>query len=262
MQKIVPSILSADGSLHLTCPKSWQELAQDEGLMRYVLRLVGCGMYSQEEVCTKLLLHITGIKVVKRIEDKWACTIPVKDENGKRHRQTIYLQAWQVESMIQQLDYVNSYETMDVRLESVQGFKAVDSMLHHVSFGDYLNMEKYYQVFLARQEERWVLKLAQLLYPGGVTEIDVAERTNCIMWFSYVKKAMQPFFPHFFKPAPVSSGKDINWLEQTNAQVRALTEGDITKEAEVYRQDCWRALTELDAKAREAEEFRRKYPNS
>lgn len=44
-----------------------------------------------------------------------------------------------------------------------------------------------------------------------------------------------------------------------NAQIRALTKGDITKEKEVLHLDTWRALTELDALAKEAEEFNRKY---
>jgi hypothetical protein len=44
-----------------------------------------------------------------------------------------------------------------------------------------------------------------------------------------------------------------------NAQIRALTKGDITKEKEVLTMDCWRALTELDAIARETEELNRKY---
>ena len=42
-----------------------------------------------------------------------------------------------------------------------------------------------------------------------------------------------------------------------NAQVRALTDGDVTKEQQVFDTDCWRALTELDQKAREAEEYRK-----
>ena len=49
--------------------------------------------------------------------------------------------------------------------------------------------------------------------------------------------------------------------ESMNAQIRALTKGDITKEKEVLHLDTWRALTELDALAKEAEEFNRKYPN-
>ena len=111
--------------------------------------------------------------------------------------------------------------------------------------------------------------MARLLYPDsrfssgiGISKIDDAEITNCVMWFSYIKKQFSRFFRHFFKPAPVSDGKAVNWLEQMNAQIRALTDGDITKEQAVYDKDCWRALTELDAKANDAEEFRKKYPNT
>jgi hypothetical protein len=43
------------------------------------------------------------------------------------------------------------------------------------------------------------------------------------------------------------------------AQIRALTKGDITKESTVLKMDTWRALTELDALAREYDEFNRKY---
>ena len=39
--------------------------------------------------------------------------------------------------------------------------------------------------------------------------------------------------------------------------IRALTGGDITKEERIMKMDTWRALTELDAKAREAEELRK-----
>ena len=105
-----------------------------------------------------------------------------------------------------------------------------------------------------------ILLFAYSVDGGGVTVIDDAELTNCIMWFSYVKKQFSQLFRHFFKPAP-SGGKNVDWLEQMNAQIRALTDGDITKEDAVLEKDCWRALTELDAKAHEAEKFRKKYPN-
>ena len=42
-----------------------------------------------------------------------------------------------------------------------------------------------------------------------------------------------------------------------NAQIRALTGGDIIKEEAVLSMDTWRALTELDAKAKEVEDIKR-----
>ena len=262
MLTTAPSTLSADGTLCFTCPRSWSEMTQEQ--LRYALHVIGCGMYSSVEGRTLMLLRFCGIVLGRKTPYGWSCHVPVCYRVGRKkpHRHHFYLQSWQVQDMIGQLEYVDSYETMDVRLESIQGFKAVDALLHGVRFWDYLNMEKYYQGYLATKEQRYALGLAQLLYPGGVTFIDDAEMVNCVMWFSYVKKQFSKFFRHFFKPAPVSQGKAVNWLEQMNAQIRALTDGDITKEQAVYDKDCWRALTELDAKAREAAEFRKKYPNT
>ena len=47
--------------------------------------------------------------------------------------------------------------------------------------------------------------------------------------------------------------------EAMNAQIRALTKGDITKEREVLSMDTWRALAELDAQAKEYEELKKQY---
>lgn len=71
-------------------------------------------------------------------------------------------------------------------------------------------------------------------------------------------------FPEFFQPA--GSASDGNLLGTTpssveasmNAQIRALTKGDVTKEAEVLALDTWRALTELNAQAREYKELNAK----
>lgn len=278
MPRIQPSTLSdkygqltSEGVLQLSCPRSWKEMTQEQ--LRYALHVIGCGMYSSVEGRTLMLLRFTGIEVMKKSIGGWACAVPVAKEKGKPKRHFFFLQAWQVQDMIKQLEYVDSYEAFDVRLESIGGFKAVDALLHRVVFQDYLNMEKYYQGYLATKEEKYALGLARLLYPeptptlsparGGekIVSIDDAELTNCVMWFSYVKKQFSKFFRHFFKPAP-EGGKTVNWLEQMNAQIRALTDGDITKERTVLDADCWRALTELDAKAHEAEEFQRKYPKS
>lgn len=259
MPKIALSTLSADGALHLACPRRWSEMTQEQ--LRYALHVIGCGMYSSVEGRTLMLLRFTGIEVAKRMPGSWACTVAVATPEGKTRRHHFFLQAWQVQDMIRQLEYVDSYEDMDVRLESIQGFKAVDALLHGVRFIDYLNMEKYYQGYLTTRRQHYALGLARMLYPGGVTAIDDAELTGCVMWYGHVKQELARHFRHFFKPAP-AGGKAVDWLEQMNAQIRALTGGDITKEQAVYDKDCWRALTELDAKAREAAEFRKKYPKA
>lgn len=258
MQKTAHSTLSADGVLHLTCPRSWAEMTQEQ--LRYAFNVIGSGHWSSVEGRTLMLLRFTGIKVEHKVlDDGWECSVDVVNSRGKRSRHCFVIRNWQLQDFIGQLEYVDSYETMNVRLESIQGHEAVDAMLHGVRFHDYLQMEKYYQGYLQTQKKEYAIGLARHLYPGA-EDADVAEVTCCVMWYSYVKKQLARFFPHFFRPA--GHGKSVDWLEQMNAQIRALTDGDITKEQAVFDKDCWRALTELDAKSREAEELRKKYPKS
>ena len=47
--------------------------------------------------------------------------------------------------------------------------------------------------------------------------------------------------------------------EAMDAQIRALTKGDITKESEILALDTWRALTELNAQAKEYQELKAAY---
>ncbi len=62
------------------------------------------------------------------------------------------------------------------------------------------------------------------------------------------------------KPAGEGESGEIPDMRAVmNAQIRALTGGDVTKEREVLSMDCWRALTELNEKAREQQEFNQKY---
>lgn len=87
----------------------------------------------------------------------------------------------------------------------------------------------------------------------------------CFYWFASVKANFTRLFPHFFTNIPqeksnllgsANLGVGEELRQAMNAQIRALTGGDITKEAAILQMDCWRALTELDAKAQEAQELR------
>lgn len=73
-------------------------------------------------------------------------------------------------------------------------------------------------------------------------------------------------FPDFYQP---TSGDQQNLhgseraigtvlQEAMDAQIRALTKGDITKESEILAMDTWRALTELNAQAKEYKQINEK----
>ena len=85
-------------------------------------------------------------------------------------------------------------------------------------------------------------------------------------WFASLKQYFAMLFPHFFQPMSSDNGGNLlggssnlfaQLRDSTNAQIRALTGGDVTKEEAIKKMDTHRALTELDAKAREAEEYRK-----
>lgn len=254
-----PSI-SSDNTLQLSCPTCWREMTQEQ--LRFTLGLIGSDLHDSVSLRTVMLLEFNGIKVLKRGR-KGAHACSVKLEDGKTQYFDLY--DWQVQDMIGQLGFVEKPEDMDVRLESIQGLKAIEKLLHGLPFIDYLNLEACYQGWLTTKKEHRIEAMGRIMYrtedgssPEGLT-LDEAERANVLFWFFHVKKVMAKAFPHFFKPVNGNASGTYNHLEAFNAQLRALTGGDVTKEKEVKQMDCWRCLTELDAKAREAEEFNRKY---
>jgi len=241
---------SSAEELRLAVPVRWGGLSQEQ--LRYVLTLLAEGIEGVS-LKTCMLIRFTGITVAGRRKDGWKCA------KGKR---VFYLQRWQLVSFIDKLKFIDSLEDMDVRLDGVCGLTAVDALLHGVPFGDYLKMEIAYQGFMQSKEEQPLRSLARLLYRDGEgrtadgTPFSKAELLGAHLWYAHIKKVFAAEFPDLFRPAPEGGAGDYDTLAATNAQIRALSDGDITKEEAVLMADTWRALTELDAKAREAKEMK------
>lgn len=248
---------SDNATLHLTAPRSWAELTPTQ--WRYTLTMMCYRM--PLEVKVLMLLRFCGIEVVRQERTGLFRCNHIAD-GGKK---VVYLQGWQVQQLIHTFDFIDSYETYTVELDSVGGLKAVDALLHEVPFYDYLVLEKLYNGFLRNRNNTGLLeKMGHIMYPKdkehkGTQHFDEWQRLHVFLWYSYIKKELARFFPNFFQPATGASVKvtERMVLSQTDVQMRALTGGDITKEEEIGHMDCWRALTELDAKAREAAETRK-----
>ena len=174
---------------------------------------------------------------------------------------------WQVVSALQQLAFLGDFAPKPVRISSLQGASAATADLQGVAFADYLACENYYQGFLHTQSLDCLNNMAHLLYPrlSDKVQLNKAELLSVFYWFASIKANFTRLFPHFFTPiaqeksnllANAESNVGEELRQAMNAQIRALTGGDITKEDAILQMDCWRALTELDAKARETEEMR------
>lgn len=77
---------------------------------------------------------------------------------------SITIQAWQIEYLIKQFDFIDTYVGMGVRLDDVRRLHAVDVNLHGVRFADYLSAEKYYQAYCLNKDDRFLVSLARELY--------------------------------------------------------------------------------------------------
>ena len=257
-----PSFSDADASVSLTAPKSWAELSQEK--LHYVLCLLTT-FENAVVVKTYMLIRFSGINVVSKDRYGWICYFRPAWWKRKRF---FSIQTWQIQGLLEQLDYIDSYENMDVRLDRIGRFHAVDVLLHGVRFLDYLNAEKYFQAYNVSHDELMIRKLAGVLYSDkrgrkrSYLKLSAAETLGTYLWYAHVKSVFSREFPNFFKKLPADETADFDVLKAMNTQIRALTDGDVTKEKEIYNIDCWRALTELDQKAREAEEFNKRLKNN
>ena len=249
-------------------PSSWAELSEDQ--LRYVLSVMSIH-HDRIVIKCYLLARFCGLTVHKYTRTGWKCSVKCGEsgengdaKTGKVCERVLYISAAEILSLLRNFDFIDKFtDFRPLQRASDVLLTAVDSMLHDVSFYDYLNIEKNYQLFMLNQEDKFLQKMAHLMYrteDGSADEtahFEPYELLGVFMWFSSVKEYFAANFTHFFKPAREGGElrrEDI--LPAMQAQIRALTDGDVTKQQAVYNTDCWAALTELDNKAREAEEFK------
>lgn len=249
-------------------PSSWAELSEEQ--LRYVLSVMSI---HHDHIVIKcyLLARFCGLTVHKYTRTGWKCSVKCDEsgengdsKTGKVRERVLYISAAEILSLLKNFDFIDKFtDFRPLQRASDVLLTAVDSMLHDVSFYDYLNIEKNYQLFMLNQEDRFLSKMAHLMYrteDGSADEtahFEPYELLGVFLWFSSVKEYFAANFTHFFKPAREGGElRRVDILPAMQAQIRALTDGDVTKQQAVYNTDCWAALTELDNKAREAEEFK------
>ena len=252
----------ATGSKHirvnLEVPKSWEELCQEQ-LKYYYFVLTMC--QSAAEVKTYCLCRWSGLEVLYPFGMGFMC----------RHEgREFLLKPQQVAAAIQSLDWTDTLPTRPVRLERIGKYRALPADFQEVPFETFIICDNLYQGYLSAKADQLLDDLARVLYQSAKVKPDPAERVGVFYWFASLKEMFARQFNHFFQPLTAQS--DGNMFDQgksqyeiiyhaVNAQIRALTKGDVTKEKEVLAIDTWRALTELNALAKEYDDFNKKYPN-
>ncbi len=239
----------------LSLPSSWEELTTEQ--RRYVYFLLSQG-YSTESIRAFCLLRWGGIEVVAS-QGQQKFLVKFELQYG-------VLSAAQLAAAAKELAFLDYLPQTPSLPKEIGGHQHLPADLRGVPFETFLALENLYQGFLQTQKQDLIRLMATMIYQSKNIKIDEVQSIEIFYWFASLKQMLRNRFSHFFQPmAPGANGNLLGTSpdmsrqlqDSMDAQIRALTKGDITKEAEVLQLDTWRALTELNAQAKEFEELRR-----
>ena len=244
-------------TLNIKVPTSWQQLTDCQLL--YFFRQLATDK-PMAEIQTLCLCQWANILV--------RCRLYAGVYLVQHAKQQAVLTLHQFVCAITTLDYLKSFPLYPVRIRKIGKATAIAADFQGVPFSTFISTDNYYQGFLHTHNTELLRDAATLLYPRIKRKhLTTAHCLSIFYWLASLKQYLARLFPHFLTPC---ASTPTNLLGDTqsiadkvrsamNAQIRALTGGDITKEQAVLAMDTWRALTELDAKAKEAEEIRKTY---
>lgn len=240
-------------SINFTVPESWATMSDKQ--LRYVYQLIAED-FSTDEVKTLFLLKWSGAKLIGR------------QYNGAylmKYGKTMFeVTPLTLAELLVNLDWLGSPPNVPVRPEKINRRQALPADFQGVPFESFIVCDNYYQGYLQTQQDYLLDELGRVMYQDEKLNFLPWQRVAILYWMLALKDLFARQFPDFFQPA--GSATDGNLLGSTpasveasmNAQIRALTKGDVTKEAEVLALDTWRALTELNAQAKEYKELNAK----
>lgn len=240
-------------SINFIIPGSWVEMSDKQ--LRYVYQLMADN-FSTDEVKTLFLLKWSGTKVIGR-QDSGSYLV-------KLGKQMFELTPLTLAELLVNLDWLGATPTSPVRPSKMNRRQALAADFQGVPFETFIVCDNYFQGYLQTQQDYLLDEIGRVVYQDAKLSFQPWHRIAIFYWMVALKDLFARQFPEFFQPA--GSASDGNLLGSTpstveasmNAQIRALTKGDVTKEAEVLALDTWRALTELNAQAREYKELNAK----
>lgn len=259
-------------TIDLKVPTRWDDLTQEQ--LRFLFDSMvahnrayastpfrSASDYSQQifaMVAVQCILHWQHIRIICRYGDGYL----MRQADGTEFAATPAI----IAGLVPFFDWVKQFPDFPVRLNSIGKHDAVPSdVIYAISFEQWLACENYWQRFQADNSDEYLLAMAQILYESKKIKPTPGELLGVFYWWGAVKNLTSSMFPNFFRPADAAQGGSAPQLDfdtlrrSVDSQIRALTKGDITKEKEILSMSAARALTELDALAREYEEMNRKY---
>lgn len=237
-------------NINFQIPSNWAELGDKQ--LRFVFSLLTQD-FSTEEVKTLCLLQWSGTKVIGRQ--------PTGSYLLKKGKFLFEVTPIMLAEILPHLDWLANIPTTPVRQSKINRSLALAADFQGVPFETYIVVDNLYQGYLQTQSDNLLDELASVLYPGIKTPLSPANRIAIFYWVASLKDFFARKYPDFLQPVTSSNDNLLGTSpasaveDAMNAQIRALTKGDITKEQEILALDTWRALTELNAQAKEYQQL-------
>ena len=237
-------------SINFVVPQGWHELSDKQ--LRYAYSLIASD-FATDEVKTLCLLQWSGTKVIGQ------------QESGsyllKKGKILFEVTPLTLAELLPHLDWLGALPTVPVRISKINRAHALPADFSEVPFETYIIVDNIYQGYLQTQSDDLLDELANVLY-GKPIKLTPYERINIFYRVASLKDFFARRYPDFLQPVSAATGGNRpgssapSAEEAMNAQIRPLTKGDITKEKEILALDTWRALTELNAQAKEYKEIK------
>ncbi len=250
---MLPSKILNLSDFSIRVPASWMELSRSE--VKWLLRNLTSYRGSLPMLKAHALMRFSGLRSI----------------NGFSPEELALL--------LQRLDWIDQPLQYPWRPSRIAGRIPVEASLKNLPFGKFLALDNLYAGMISRMaasqnrssfRDKSVRKIA-----GAVADILIGRPRlpispgnihAFILWIQAAKSALQKQFPELYvEPhddgslAPDNSEISPKKLyDSMNAQIRALTKGDITKEEKILELPTERALVELNALAREYNDLKKR----
>lgn len=240
--------------INFDLPNSWEDLSQKQ--LKFVFKILASGV-SESQLMSLCLIKWSGLKVLGKSEKKDLYSM-VKD------KVFFQISPSDLYDVANHLSFLASPPKYPVIINRLGRHKAVSPVLQGLPLERFIFLDALWHSYMDSKNDDLVLDMVSVLYGFRPKRLKDFVKVAVIWWMSSLYSALTRFFPDLFRQSGSSdgtgslSGDSQNYAESINTLIRALTKGDVCKEKEVMEIEVWRALTELNAQAKEYAEMQSK----